>query len=154
MLQFINLYIYIYSLSFCIVTIHLHYYTVIIIQQYKYHRTLIQTAQSIDPTYCDVHQQFAHVYFQQSQYLLFEKESVKALLCPFSMGQAMHNWNQYWKVVLSNDPGGKAKERYDDYMKEIQVAVKKAERDEEERERRRELGLEVERGEAMDGGEL
>ncbi|KAL7456908.1 hypothetical protein ACHAWC_008606 [Mediolabrus comicus] len=31
--------------------------------------SLIENAQSIDPTYCDVHMQYAHVYFQQEKYL-------------------------------------------------------------------------------------
>jgi len=89
---------------------------------------LIRTAQSIDPTYCDVHQQYSHVYFHQQKYIRFEREMAQSLRCPFTMGQAMGNWNKYWKVVLKQDAS--AKGRYDKYMASIQEEV--ARREEEE----------------------
>jgi len=120
--------------------------------------SLISTAESIDPTYCDVHYQYAHVYFQQSKYLLFEEESKEALLCPFTMGQAMHNWNKYWKVVLNSESGkdgGSARKRYENYMREIQIEIEKAER--EEREKEPELqrkGIDFNNGETVGKNEL
>ena len=87
---------------------------------------LIKTAQKIDPTYCDVHHQFGHVYFQQGKYIKFEKEMVKALLCPFTMGQAMGNWKKYWNAVLAPWNGKTdvaARKRYDKYMKRIEESI-------------------------------
>lgn len=94
-------------------------------------RSLIATAQSIDPTYCDVHQQYAHVYFQQAKFIEFEEETVNALFCKFTMGQAMNNWNRYWEVVLRNPNDIEVKDRYDKYMKRIKDAVARAEKNEE-----------------------
>jgi len=95
--------------------------------------SLIGTAQSIDPTFCDVHQQYAHVYFQQSKYTHFEEEMVKSLLCPFTMGQALNNWNKYWKVVLNAGQNTEARERYEKYMARIQEEVARKEKEEGER---------------------
>ena len=78
---------------------------------YTLPRSLIGTAQSIDPTFCDVHQQYAHVYFQQSKYTHFEEEMVKSLLCPFTMGQTLNSWNKYWKV---SSMGGRVQKREKD----------------------------------------
>ena len=90
--------------------------------------SLIENAQSIDPTYCDVHMQYAHVYFQQEKYIPFETELIEALLCQTTMGQAMNNWNRYWQVMLgSNDAA--AKERYTKYMQRIQKEIAKAEKE-------------------------
>ena len=97
------------------------------------HRELISTAQSIDPTYCDVHQQYAHVYFQQSKYIPFEEEMVKSLYCQFTMGQAMNNWNKYWKAVLHGGNNKVARERYDKYMARIQEEIAKNEKAEEKK---------------------
>eukprot|EP00986_Skeletonema_menzelii_P006418 scaffold2429_cov149-Skeletonema_menzelii.AAC.10 len=88
---------------------------------------LIGNAQSIDPTYCDVHMQYAHVYFQQEKLIPFEKELVEALLCPFTMGQAMTNWNRYWQVMLSGGDSV-ANGRYTKYMQRLQGEIKKAEK--------------------------
>merc|ERR1712087_832860 len=92
--------------------------------------TFISRAQSIDPSYCDVHQQFAHVYFQQGKYLLFEEEMVESLLCPFTMNQASNNWQMYWEVVLRDNADTKAKQRYKGYMTRIQKEIAKAEKEE------------------------
>ena len=89
--------------------------------------SLIKNAQSIDPTYCDVHMQYAHVYFQQEKLIPFETELVEALLCPFTMGQAMTNWNRYWQVMLSGGDTA-ANERYTKYMQRLQGEIEKAEK--------------------------
>ena len=104
--------------------------------------SLISTAQSIDPKYCDVHQQYAHVYFQQSKYISFEEEMVQSLLCSFTMGQAMNNWNKYWKVVLNDGKNEAAKARYDRYMTRIRAAVEndQDERRLEEEKKRQKIG--------------
>eukprot|EP00985_Skeletonema_marinoi_P006953 scaffold3037_cov142-Skeletonema_marinoi.AAC.2 len=90
--------------------------------------SLIKNAHSIDPTYCDVHMQYAHVYFQQEKLIPFEEELVEALLCPFSMGQAMTNWNRYWQVMLSSGDSV-PNERYTKYMQRIQGEIDKAEKE-------------------------
>ena len=76
-----------------------------------------------------MHQQFAHVYFQQSKYIEFEEEMVKSLLCPFTMGQAMNNWQKYWNVILQDSRNTEAKLRYQNYMTKIQAEVEKSERE-------------------------
>ena len=113
--------------------------------------TLIETAQSIDPTYCDVHQQFGHVYFQQGRYILFEEAMVQSLMCPFTMGQAMNNWKRYWNAVLQPRNGvvdAEARGRYDGYMKRIEESIEK----EAEREARNEAF--ERRGRAAAGSDL
>jgi hypothetical protein len=83
----------------------------------------------IDPTYCDVHYQYAHVYIQQGKYIPFEEELVESLQCQFTMGQAMNMWQKYWKVVLSNDSVGDDKRkkeagvRYQKYMTRIRAVI-------------------------------
>ena len=101
--------------------------------------SLIKNAQSIDPTYCDVHMQYAHVYFQQEKYIPFEEELVEALLCSFTMGQAMTNWNRYWKLMLSSGDNV-ANERYTKYMQRLQREIDKAEKDEEASKARKDSG--------------
>jgi hypothetical protein len=105
--------------------------------------SLIRTAQLIDPTYCDVHYQYAHVYIQQMKYIHFEEELVEALQCQFTMGQAMNMWNQYWPIVLRNDGNvdnnkRDASMRYQKYMTKIREVISKAE-EEEEAERTRSI---------------
>jgi hypothetical protein len=84
----------------------------------------LEKAEEIDPTYCDVHQQFAHVYIQQQNLLEFEERLAKAILCPFSMAGASEMWRRYWPVVLQ-DPSaaGEGKIRMDRYQKLIERAV-------------------------------
>ncbi|KAL7549210.1 hypothetical protein ACHAWF_012481 [Thalassiosira exigua] len=107
---------------------------------------LIGTAQSIDPDYCDVHQQFAHVYFQQSKYISFEEEMVQSLMCPFTMGQAMTNWNKYWQVVLADERNQAPRKRYEGYMARIREEVQRR----EEAERSEKGGAGGSRGTAGD----
>ncbi|KAL3771646.1 hypothetical protein ACHAW5_007348 [Stephanodiscus triporus] len=91
--------------------------------------SLISTAQTIDPTYCDVHYQYAHVYIQQGKYIPFEEELVESLQCQFTMGQAMNMWQKYWKVVLSDNSVGDDKRkkeagaRYQKYMTRIRAVI-------------------------------
>jgi arginine exporter protein ArgO len=101
--------------------------------------SLIKTAESIDPTYCDVHLQYSYVYFQQEKYIALEKELVEALLCQFTMGQAMTNWNRYWKVMLSNGDSA-ANERYTKYMERIQREIAKAEKEEAISKAKKDIG--------------
>ena len=87
---------------------------------------LIETAHRIDPTYCDVHQQYGHVYFQQGRYIPFEEAMVQSLMCPFTMGAAMTNWKKYWNVLLSPRNGVvdmEGRKRYDGYMKRIEELI-------------------------------
>lgn len=62
---------------------------------------------------------------------------MEALLCPFTMGQAMTNWNKYWKVVLSANGGGSSKnreastKRYTQYMERIEKEIAKAAKEDE-----------------------
>jgi hypothetical protein len=87
---------------------------------------LIETAHKIDPAYCDVHQQYGHVYFQQGRYIPFEEAMVQSLMCPFTMGQAMTNWKKYWNAVLTPRNGvtdTEARKRYDGYMKRIEESI-------------------------------
>lgn len=87
---------------------------------------LIETAHRIDPTYCDVHQQYGHVYFQQGRYIPFEEAMVHSLMCPFTMGAAMTNWKKYWNVLLSPRNGVvdvEGRKRYDGYMKRIEELI-------------------------------
>lgn len=80
----------------------------------------IRKVEEIDGDYCDVHQQYAHVYIQQNEYLLFEQHLVKALLCPFTQGGSIDLWHRYWKAV-GHTP--EAQERMNAYNAVIQRAV-------------------------------
>lgn len=86
----------------------------------------LEQAESIDPDYCDVHQQFAHVFVQQQRYLEMEERLVKGILCPFSMGGSVEMWKRYWQAVLKMDPS--AKERMEQYNAIIQQAVEEEQR--------------------------
>ena len=88
---------------------------------------LIGTAQTLDPTYCDVHQQFSHVYFQQARYVEFEEEMVESLLCPYTMGQALGNWKKYWEPALQAGQGTDVRQRYEKHMARMKVEVQKEE---------------------------
>ena len=96
----------------------------------------LQQAEVIDPDYCDVHQQFAHVAIQQFAYIEFEERLLQALTCPFTVSGSMSLWQQYWQVVL--DPKKQqqqqqgqqqnidaARQRYESYMVTINAAIEK-----------------------------
>lgn len=59
-------------------------------------RRHLQLAETFDPDYCDVNYQFAHVSIQEQKYDEFEDRITKALLCPYTMGQATPLWQNYW----------------------------------------------------------
>jgi len=90
----------------------------------------------IDPNMCDVHQQFAHVYIQQQEYLKMEEHLVQGVLCPFSMAGSVELWRRYWQLA-GQDP--EAQKRLQEYNKVIQSAV------EEEQRREAEIAMRKER---------
>jgi hypothetical protein len=92
---------------------------------------------------CDVHQQFAHVYIQQQEYLLMEEHLVQGVLCPFSMGGSVELWRRYWQLA-GQDP--EAQKRMEQYNKVIQRAI-------EEEQRREALKTHEQQG-RYGGGEL
>jgi hypothetical protein len=93
------------------------------LNQTLYHLNIVE---EIDPTYCDVHQQFAHVYIQQQRLLEFEERLARAILCPFTMGGATEMWRRYWPVVLK-DPATKVKgqKRMEGFQARIERAVQR-----------------------------
>ena len=58
-------------------------------------RQYVTRAAEIDPNYCDIHQQFSSIYFQQKELTLFENHLTDAVLCPFTMIGAQQNFQQY-----------------------------------------------------------
>ena len=61
----------------------------------------LEQVEEIDPNYCDVHQQFAHVAVQEGKLVPeFEERLVQALLCPYTMSGAIGQWQKYWQVQL------------------------------------------------------
>jgi len=95
-------------------------------------RDHLEQVEEIDPNFCDVHQQFAHVAFQQHAYLEFEERLVKALQCPFTMSGAMNLWHQYWPAALNaetNPPAfvRQAQERYNKYVAELNTVIERNE---------------------------
>lgn len=102
----------------------------------------LRKVQDIDPNMCDVHQQFAHVYIQQQEYIKMEKHLVQGVLCPFSMGGSVELWRRYWQLA-GEDPEAQA--RLQEYNKVIQNAVE-AERQKEqakENDKRQSYGEEL-----------
>ena len=101
----------------------------------------LQQVERIDPTYCDVHQQLAHVAVQEQQYVEFEKHLTQAVLCPFTMGGAMETWKRYWAMALDPKQNGEAavtaaRARQKEYMKVIDAAIEaEAAADQERREK-------------------
>jgi hypothetical protein len=88
----------------------------------------LEQVEEIDPSYCDVHQQFAHVAVQEHKYMEFEDRLTKAVVCPFTMGGAMETWKRYWAMTLDpsqNAPAAvaAAQERQKKYMKVINAAI-------------------------------
>lgn len=116
------------------------------------HRSYLEKAERIDPKYCDVNYQFAHCHVQQGKYFEFEERLTKALLCPFTMGQAIPLWQNYWKQVTS-DPrsGAEAKDRMDKYQAIINEAIEEDQQKEREEEMHQ---LKTRRNEVYGGDEL
>mmetsp|Transcript_246 Transcript_246/g.371 ORF Transcript_246/g.371 Transcript_246/m.371 type:complete len:675 (+) Transcript_246:235-2259(+) len=99
-------------------------------------RSYIEKTEYIDPTYCDVHQQFAHVAIQEGKYLEFEQRLVKGIMCPFSMGGCTDMWNKYWKVVLQGNGNTANPEdyaRYQGYLQTLNEAIENQQREDEEK---------------------
>lgn len=88
----------------------------------------LRRVEDIDPDFCDVHYQYAHVAVQQHLYAEFEEQLTKALMCPFSMAGAMSLWNNYWSIAMnpkSNPPqlAQAARERYEKFMATINAKI-------------------------------
>jgi len=88
----------------------------------------LKQVETIDPEFCDVHQQFAHVAIQESAFLEFEERLVKALMCPYTMGGSTELWNRYWKIALQPNPMSptatkEARHRYTRYMETLNDAI-------------------------------
>jgi hypothetical protein len=95
------------------------------LEQSRWH---LQQVESIDPNFCDVHQQFAHVAIQQHKYLEFEERLTNALLCPFTMGGSITMWQRYWNIALDTkmnpaDVVASAQQRYNKYQQRINQAI-------------------------------
>jgi hypothetical protein len=63
-------------------------------------RRHLDRAQTIDPTFCDVHQQLAIVAVKEGKWREVEKELFLSLQCPYTMGGAVPLWNDYWTQQL------------------------------------------------------
>jgi len=87
-------------------------------------RRHLDIALSIDPNFCDIHQQYAHVAIQEGNYLEYESELVEAILCPFTMGGAIEMWQRYWPAALnsatSENERLQIQRRQDEYSRAIQ----------------------------------
>lgn len=103
-------------------------------------RSHLNRVELIDPEYCDVHQQFAHIAIQEQKYIEFEERSAHALLCTYTSAGAQAQWNRYWKIVLEEDtPSGRKQEtqqRYNKYIMQINDAIE-IKKEEEERKQQK-----------------
>jgi hypothetical protein len=84
----------------------------------------LEQVERIDPDFCDVHAQFAHVAIQEQKFMEFEERLTQALLCPFSLGGSLDLWQRYWKIQQDTtktptDVVIAATKRYEKYMKVI-----------------------------------
>lgn len=100
----------------------------------------VEQAETYDPNFCDVHQQYAQISIQENKYLEFEERLSKAVTCTFTTSGSADLWQRYWKMTLDpqQNPGSglqAAQQRYQGYMKEIQKAIdaETAKQEEEER---------------------
>jgi hypothetical protein len=94
--------------------------------QAKWH---LQQAESIDPNFCDLHQQFALIAVKEQKFMELERRLVQSLQCPFTMSGAIHLWKQYWKIQLDERqyPAHVIQEntrRYESYMAVLAEAAK------------------------------
>lgn len=110
-------------------------------------RELLEAAELIDPDFCDVHQQFAHVAIQEGKYLEFEERLVKGIMCPFSMSESVELWRRYWPAALKDPTTGPAAQaRYEKFTKIIEKAISK-EKEKDRRKKQTELLFGVGSGE-------
>lgn len=85
----------------------------------KYH---LETAESIDPLYCDVHFQFSQLsVLEKSHDLEFEDRLTKGVLCPTTMNGAHNLFQQYWSQIVIR--GAAERSRYQNHLKVIQNAI-------------------------------
>jgi hypothetical protein len=102
----------------------------------------VQQAETFDPEFCDVHQQYAQIAIQENQYLEFEERLSKAVTCTFTSSGSADLWQRYWKMTLDpqQNPNPQlvqaAQERYQEYMKEIQKTIERETKKQEEEERK------------------
>ncbi|GKY91343.1 hypothetical protein MPSEU_000106500 [Mayamaea pseudoterrestris] len=90
----------------------------------------LQQVEQIDPDFCDVHQQFAYVAIQENNHDEFETRLAKSLFCPFTMGASVPMWQSYWEQTLRQSTPETitaAQARYEEYMKDINRAMREAE---------------------------
>jgi hypothetical protein len=91
----------------------------------------LEQAEAIDPGFCDVHQQFAHVAIQEGRTGEFEERLSRALLCQFTLGGSLPLWNRYWTMALNaqaQPPRAvrEARERYQRYTEVLNRAIAEA----------------------------
>ena len=106
------------------------------LNQSKWH---LQQVEAIDPDFCDVHAQFAHVAIQEHRYTEFEERLTKAMMCQFTLGSSMNLWQRYWSMAqdLSKNPPevvAAAKKRYEKHLELIQIHVQKEEAKEQRKQ--------------------
>jgi hypothetical protein len=92
----------------------------------------LEQVEEIDPDFCDVHQQFAHVSIQEHKYDEFEDRLTKACLCPFTLASSMDLFRRYWSMTTDpqqNPPlmAQAALARYNEQMRIINKAVEERE---------------------------
>lgn len=102
----------------------------------------LEQVERIDPSFCDVHAQFAHVAIQEQKYLEFEERLTQALLCPFSMTNSLDLWQRYWKMAqdgTKNPPDVVAATavRYEKHMKVIRYHLAQEDLKEEGEEKQK-----------------
>jgi hypothetical protein len=89
----------------------------------------VTQAETFDPNFCDVHQQYAQIAVQENKHIEFEERLSKAVTCTFTSSGSADLWQRYWKMTLdaqqNTNPQGlqAAQNRYKEYMKEIQKAI-------------------------------
>lgn len=64
----------------------------------------MRESQRLDPDFCRVHYQLAHIFVQQNRYLDMEGELLEAILCPTTASHAIGLWNNYWQSMVQADP--------------------------------------------------
>jgi hypothetical protein len=87
-------------------------------------RRHLEKAKTIDPNFCDVHQQFAIVSAKEGKWIELEKELFLSLQCPYTMGGAVPIWQDYWTQQLDVDRVAppllqRNQQRYRDYNEKL-----------------------------------
>jgi hypothetical protein len=89
----------------------------------------VMQAETFDPNFCDVNQQYAQIAVQENKFLEFEERLSKAVTCTFTSSGSADLWQRYWKMTLDAQQNANpqalaaAQTRYKGYMKEIQKAI-------------------------------